>query len=240
MVVHREPEQDGEEEERQPRLDRLDLREAEELVADALLEDEHDQTVGRSHREQVEHDRLRRHDERAERDRQQHEAEAEHVEEDDRKPAIQHLAVVDDLGGLAGDEDFQVGAGQRLRHDLGAEPLDRLYRRLVPAVTADLRLDDRQLAVGRPRHRRSAERRVVREPLRKVVDRGPRLARVDVALQDDLRRVDGPDAELALERVEAVLRGVAVRDRPARRPSRCGDRAPAAPARPATQPRRSG
>ena len=87
MVVHREPEEDGEEEERQPRLDRVHLREAEELVADAFLEDEHDQPVRGADREQVEHDRLRRHDERAERDRQQHEAEPEHEGEDEREPA---------------------------------------------------------------------------------------------------------------------------------------------------------
>ena len=40
LVVHREAEEDGEEEERHPGLDDVDLLEAEELVAHALDEDE--------------------------------------------------------------------------------------------------------------------------------------------------------------------------------------------------------
>ena len=60
LVVHREPEEDGEEEERHPGLDRVRLLEAEQLGADALLEDEHEQAVGGADREQVERDRGRR------------------------------------------------------------------------------------------------------------------------------------------------------------------------------------
>ena len=45
LVVHREPEQDGEEEERYPGLDDVDAGEAEEPVEVALLEDEHEQPV---------------------------------------------------------------------------------------------------------------------------------------------------------------------------------------------------
>ena len=48
LVVHREPEQHREEEQRHPRLDDVDLLEAEQLGADALLEDEHEQAVGRA------------------------------------------------------------------------------------------------------------------------------------------------------------------------------------------------
>ena len=54
LVVHREPEQDREEEERHPGLDDVDLLEAEEPGADAVLEDEHEQPVGGADREQVE------------------------------------------------------------------------------------------------------------------------------------------------------------------------------------------
>ena len=157
MVVHREPEEDGEEEERQPRLDRVHLSEAEELVADALLEDEHDQPVGGADREQVEQDRLHRHDDRAKRDRQQDEAEPEHEDEDDRQPALHQLVVVDDLGRLAGDIGLHVGAGQRFRHDLGAEALDRLNRALVAAVSGDERLDDGYVLVRADRHLGRAE-----------------------------------------------------------------------------------
>ena len=51
LVVHREAEEDGEEEERHPRLDVSHLLEAEELVADAFLEDEHQQSVSGADRE---------------------------------------------------------------------------------------------------------------------------------------------------------------------------------------------
>ena len=57
LVVHREAEEDREQEERHPGLDRVDLLEAEELVPDALLEDEHEQSVGGCDRQQVERDR---------------------------------------------------------------------------------------------------------------------------------------------------------------------------------------
>ena len=43
----------------------------EQVLAPAVLEDRDDDAVGRAHREQVEHDRLRRDHERPERDEQQ-------------------------------------------------------------------------------------------------------------------------------------------------------------------------
>jgi hypothetical protein len=60
LVIHGQPEEDGEEEERHPRLDHVDLLEAEEAGADALLKDEDEQSVRRADREQVERDRGRR------------------------------------------------------------------------------------------------------------------------------------------------------------------------------------
>ena len=66
MVVHREPEQDHEQEQRDHRVDPGGRAEAEEVLADAVLEDEHEHAVGRGHGEQVEQDRLRRDHERAE------------------------------------------------------------------------------------------------------------------------------------------------------------------------------
>ena len=54
LVVHREAEQDREQEERHPGLDRVHLLEAEETGADAVLEDEHEQPVRGADREQVE------------------------------------------------------------------------------------------------------------------------------------------------------------------------------------------
>ena len=56
----------------------------------ALLEDQHQQAVGRADREQVHQDRLDRHDDRAEGEHQQQEAEAEHEGEDDRRVVVDH------------------------------------------------------------------------------------------------------------------------------------------------------
>jgi len=53
LVVDREPEEHREQEERQPGLDRVHLVEAEQARADAVLEDEHEQPVGDSDREQL-------------------------------------------------------------------------------------------------------------------------------------------------------------------------------------------
>jgi hypothetical protein len=77
-VVHREPEEDGEQEERHPGLDRFHLVEAEQAGADAVLEDEHEQPVGGTDREQVERDRGSGDDQRAEDDGQEEERQREH------------------------------------------------------------------------------------------------------------------------------------------------------------------
>ena len=87
MVVHRQAEQDHEQEQRQPRLDRAGALEAEQLLAVALLEDQHEHAVGGADRQQVQHDRLDRDDQRAERDQQEHEREAEDEQEHDRRVA---------------------------------------------------------------------------------------------------------------------------------------------------------
>ena len=68
VVVHREAEEDGEQEDRQPGLDALDLLEAEQAGADALLRHQHEQPVRGAHGEQVHDDGLDRHDDRPEDD----------------------------------------------------------------------------------------------------------------------------------------------------------------------------
>src|SRR5438067_3106158 len=66
VVVHREAEQDHEQEQRRDGVDPGGGAEAEEALADAVLEDEHEHSVGGADREQVQHDRLDRDDDRAE------------------------------------------------------------------------------------------------------------------------------------------------------------------------------
>ena len=68
LVVHREAEQDGEQEERHPGLDRVHLVEAEETGPEPVLEDQHEQPVRGADREQVEQHRGRRDHQRAEHD----------------------------------------------------------------------------------------------------------------------------------------------------------------------------
>ena len=85
VVVHREPEQDHEQEDREERHDASCRVEAEELLPPAVLEDEHEDPVRGRDREQVEDDRLRRDHDRAEREEQEQEREPEHEGEHERR-----------------------------------------------------------------------------------------------------------------------------------------------------------
>ena len=87
VVVHREPEQDHEQEQRQPVGHPAVRGEPEQRLAVAVLEDEHQHAVGGADREQVEDDRLDRDHDRAERDQHQQEREPEDEGEDQRQPA---------------------------------------------------------------------------------------------------------------------------------------------------------
>ena len=155
LVVHREAEQDREQEQRHPGLDRVDALEAEQPVPDAVQEDEDHEAVGGTDREQVERDRGRGDDDRAEDDRQQHEAQAEHVDEDERQPGVHRVDEVDVVGRVAADEHAHVGAAEGAR-DLGrAQTADRVERaraRLVAGRRCDA---DRGRACRRARSRRS-------------------------------------------------------------------------------------
>ena len=84
MVVHREGEQHGEQEDRHPGLDPFDLLEAEQVGPDAVLEDQDEQAVGRADREQVEHDCGGREDQGPEDDGEEEEAQPEDEDEHDR------------------------------------------------------------------------------------------------------------------------------------------------------------
>jgi hypothetical protein len=53
LVVHREPEEHREEEDRDPRLDLVELVQPDEVGADPVLEDDHDHAVGGADCEQV-------------------------------------------------------------------------------------------------------------------------------------------------------------------------------------------
>ena len=73
LVVHRQPEAEGQHEQRDRRLDRADRREAEQPLQVPLLEDpDHDAEAG-PERDDVEQQRLERDDQRAGHEEQQHE-----------------------------------------------------------------------------------------------------------------------------------------------------------------------
>ena len=106
LIVHRETEQQAEEEERHPGLDSGDLSEAEQRGADALLEDQDHEAVGGADRKQVHGDRLRRYDDGAEGDKQEHEAQAEDDRQCDGQPRVEEPEVVHDAGCVARHVDL--------------------------------------------------------------------------------------------------------------------------------------
>ena len=116
LVVHREPEQHREEEERHPGLDHVNVLEAEELVSDALEEDEDEQPVRCAHREQVEQDCRQGDDDRPEGECEQDERQPQDQREDVRGRIADRVEVVDVLGRPPADEDGGVGAGKRARN----------------------------------------------------------------------------------------------------------------------------
>ena len=89
VVVHREPEQDHEQEQGQPVGDAAVGLEAEQLLAPAVLEHQDQHAVGSADGEQVEDDRLDRDHDRAERDQHQQERQPEHEGEHQRHPVRQ-------------------------------------------------------------------------------------------------------------------------------------------------------
>ena len=78
LVVHREPEEDGEHDHRDERVRRAPWRRADEALAPAPLEHGDDHAVGGADRQQVHDRRLERHQHRAEHDHQQQERQRHH------------------------------------------------------------------------------------------------------------------------------------------------------------------
>ena len=112
MVVHGKAEEEREEEQGQPRLDGARLLKAEQLVADAVLEDENDNPVGGADGEQVHQQRLYGHDDRTEHQQQEHEAQAKHEGEHIWRVLLDHREHVLHLGRAAGHQDLSVDSGE--------------------------------------------------------------------------------------------------------------------------------
>ena len=187
VIVHREAEQDHEQEQRDHGRDAGGRGEAEEALADPVLEDQHQDPVGRRDGQAVEHDRLGRDHDRAERDQHQQEREHEHERDHERQCRPDLVAAVRPLGGQPGDACLDVRHGaDRLRDQRLAQELQRVVRRVVRAVAVDRHGDVRDRAglvdVDRDRLVRTAARK--RPPL-EVRDRRSHGRRVDVRCLDD-------------------------------------------------------
>jgi hypothetical protein len=118
LVVHREPEHDGEEHHRHERLDRCRL-DAAQVAQPPPLEHRHDDPVGRPDRQQVHHDRLQRHEHRPEHGHQQQERQAEHRAEEQGQAVGEVVGEVDVDGDAARHGDVEA----RLLADGGEDVL---------------------------------------------------------------------------------------------------------------------
>ena len=114
-----------------------------------MLEDQDQQAVRRADREQVEDDGGGREDQRAEHQGEQDEAEPEDEGQHDRQPLVDHVGVVDVLRGGATDQHAGLGAVERSRNQVGAEPFEPAAGLGVVRVADQRDADQRDLiAVG--------------------------------------------------------------------------------------------
>ena len=102
VVVHREPEQDHEEEQREPRDDRAVRADAEQRVEPVVLEDEHEQAPRGRDREQVEPDRRQRDAQAAEAREHEQQRQREHEQHHDRQARVHERVEVVRPRGVAG------------------------------------------------------------------------------------------------------------------------------------------
>ena len=133
VVVHREPEQDGEDEDRHPRLEDARRLDAQHRPEPAVLEDEDHRAVGGARRQQVQDQRLQRDDQRVEGEHQQQEAERQHEAEDERHLRGEAVGAVQHERGVSAHARLthRRHAAERRRYDRGPH---LLHDGLVPLV----------------------------------------------------------------------------------------------------------
>ena len=110
LVVHRQPEDDGEQQHRRPRLDGPSLPTPMRLRAPAPLEHRDDDAVGGADRQQVHHDRLQRHEQAAEHDHEQQERQQQHRADEDRQAIGGVRREVVDRRGEPADLDVEAAS----------------------------------------------------------------------------------------------------------------------------------
>src|SRR6266545_3788247 len=144
VVVHRQAEQDHEQEQRQPGSNREGAREAEDALCPPVLEHDDEQTVRGTDGKQVQDDRLERDHDRAEREQHQKERQPEDEREHDRQTVLHLLVEVVGPGRDARDGPLRVGDRRRdRRNDLVAQRRERVVRDFVVALARDRELHPR-------------------------------------------------------------------------------------------------
>ncbi len=136
MVVHAQPEEDDEHEQRQPGDHATVSREAQQRAEVPALEDPGEHAVGGADREQVEQDRHQRDAPGAESDAQQDEGQCEDEDEDRDGPAVELVGEVVRHRRLAADRVLDALHGAEGRGQHGAPQLFQgLVRPVVGALT---------------------------------------------------------------------------------------------------------
>ena len=130
LVVHREPEEDGEHDEREERVDRHRAVQPDQLGAPAPLEHRDEHAVGGGDRQQVHERGLERDEDRPEHDHQQQERHRHDGGDEQRQAAGDAVGQVGDHGP-AGERHRGVGAVDRGRQHVGAQVADELVGALV-------------------------------------------------------------------------------------------------------------
>src|SRR5690606_6140034 len=148
VVVHRQSEQDDEDEQRHPGLDGADGCRADQFVAPALLEHGGHHAVGGDHGQQVEDDRGEGDDRGAEAEQHQQEADAHHEGEDGHDRRLELVVVVRREGQVAADQRLVVRVlAQGGGDDVAAQLLKGTLGGGVAAVAGERGADDRDVLV---------------------------------------------------------------------------------------------
>ena len=208
LIVHRQPEQDADQDDRQEAQDRPGAVQTDDLGAPAPLEDRDDQTVRREQREHESTRRDDRHEQRAEHDDHDEQREPDDDHEVERQHAGQRFGDVDVDRGLPGDT--QRDAAVELRK--GADVLHELLGRRAVGALGGEHLEREQGVVVGCRDRRHGDH---------IVEVGERLRDIDlrreqvvvahrvVERRSDEQRTVRAFAELLVDDVEStVARGV--------------------------------
>ena len=134
LVVHREPEQHREEEDRNPGLDLRELVQACEGVADAPLEEDDEHPVARGDGQEIQEHRLQRQDDGTEGAHQHEVRQDEHGEDEPRKDRVRPVDEIHALRRTAAGEHAHVGRESRPGDDRAAQARHEFLRRLVAVL----------------------------------------------------------------------------------------------------------